>query len=138
METLGKEPAFDLSNRTGPRIYARNYAQPSTFMGATAVVSDSFVAEGCEVFGRVEHSVISVGVTVGEGAVICDSVIMPGVTVGNGAVIRHAIVGEGAKIGAGAVVGQTQTCAVQDMKIAVIGKDQAIQPGQVVEAGAVI
>ena len=44
----------------------------------------------------------------------------------------------GCTIGAGAVVGQTQTCAVQDMKIAVIGKDQAIQPGQVVEAGAVI
>jgi len=138
METLGREPAFDLSSRTGPKIYARNSAQPSTFMGATAVVGDSFVAEGCEVFGRVEHSVISVGCTIGEGATICDSVIMPGVTVGNGAVIRHAIVGEGARIGAGAAVGETQTCPVQEMQIAVIGKDQVIEPGQVVAAGAVI
>ena len=138
METLGKEPAFDLSCRTGPKIYARNYAQPSTFMGATAVVSDSFVAEGCEVFGRVEHSVISVGCTVGEGASVCDSVIMPGVTIGNGAVIRHAIVGEGVTIGAGARIGETQTCAVQDMQIAVIGKDQTIEPGRVVVPGAVI
>jgi glucose-1-phosphate adenylyltransferase len=138
METLGDEPAFDLSNRTGPRIYARNSALPSTYMGQTAVVSNSFVAEGCEVYGRVEHSVMSAGVVLGEGASVYDSVIMPGVTIENGAVIRHAIVGEGVTIGAGSRVGETQTCAVQDMQIAVIGKDQIIAPGTVIAAGDVV
>ena len=138
METLGKEPAFDLTGKDGIKIFARSAAQPPTFMGATAVVDDSFVAEGCDVAGRVEHSVISVGCTVGEGASVKDSVIMPNVTIENGAVIRHAIVGEGAVISAGAKVGQTQTCAVQDMKIAVIGKDVVIAPGQIIEPGAVV
>ena len=30
-------------------------------------ISDSFVAEGCEVFGTVHHSIISTGCTIGKG-----------------------------------------------------------------------
>lgn len=138
METLGDEPAFDLHGTGRKTIYARNMAQPSSFLGETAVVSDSFVAEGCEVFGRVQHSVISVGCTIGEGAVISDSVIMPNVTIENGAVIRHAIVGENVTVGAGARIGETQTVQVQDMKIAVVGKDQTVAPGAVIAPGDVI
>ena len=138
METLGDEPAFDLHGTDDKTIYARNMAQPSSYLGQTAAISDSFVAEGCEIFGRVGHSVISVGCTVGEGAIISDSVIMPNVTVENGAVIRHAIVGEGVTVGAGARIGETQTGELQDMQIAVIGKDQTLAPGTVIEPGAVI
>lgn len=138
METLGKDPAFDLTGKDGIKIYARSAAQPSTYMSATAVVKDSFVAEGCEVSGRVEHSVVSVGCTIGEGASISDSVIMPNVVVENGAVIRHAIIGEGVTVSAGAKIGETQTCPVQDMQIAVVGKDQCIEAGRVIAPGAVI
>ena len=138
METLGEEPEFDLHSSAGKNIYARNMAQPSSFFGETSCVSDSFVAEGCEVFGRVHHSVVSVGCTVGEGAMIYDSVIMPNVVIENGAVIRHSIVGEGVTVGAGSRVGEEQTGSLQDMAIAVIGKDTVLAPGSVVEPGAVI
>jgi len=110
---------------------------PSTYTAATAVISDSFVAEGCEIAGRVEHSVISVGVSVGEGASVCDSVIMPNVTIENGAVIRHAIVGEGVTVGAGARIGERQL-PKGDLQIAVVGKDQNIGPGQTVAPGEVV
>ncbi len=138
METLGDAPAFDLHASNNKSIYARNMAQPSSYIGETAAISDSFVAEGCEVFGRVSHSVVSVGCTIGEGAVITDSVIMPNVTIENGAVISHAMVGEGVTIGAGSRVGEKQVGETHEMKIAVIGKDQTIAPGTVVEPGAVI
>ena len=138
METLGEEPEFDLHSSAGKNIYARNMAQPSSFFGETSCVSDSFVAEGCEVFGRVHHSVVSVGCTVGEGAMIYDSVIMPNAVIENGAVIRHSIVGEGVTVGAGSRVGEEQTGSLQDMAIAVIGKDTVLTPGSVVEPGAVI
>ncbi len=138
METLGKDPAFDLTGKDGIKIYARSAAQPSTYMSDTAVVKDSFVAEGCEVSGRVEHSVVSVGCTIGEGASIENSVIMPNVVVENGAVIRHAIIGEGVTVAAGAKIGETQTCDVQDMQIAVVGKDQLVEAGSVIAPGAVI
>ena len=138
METLGDEPEFDLHGADGKKIYARNMALPSSFFGDTSTVSDSFVAEGCEVFGRVHHSVISAGCTVGEGAMVFDSVIMPNAVIENGAVIRHSIVGEGVTVGAGSRVGGEQTCPVQDMAISVIGKDTVVAPGSVVEPGAVI
>lgn len=48
---------------------------------------------------------ISVGCTVGEGAVVEDSVVMPGVVIEPGAIVRHAILGENSKVCRNAVVG---------------------------------
>ena len=138
MDTLGENPEFDLCGSVGGTIYARNFAQPSSYLGSTAVVTDSFVAEGCNVHGRIRHSVISTGCRVGEGALIADSVIMPNVTVENGAVIRHAIIAEGCTIGAGARIGAPQEGNPQTMQIAVVGKSKEIAPGAVIEPGAVI
>ena len=138
MDTLGEKPEFDLCGSVGGTIYARNFAQPSSYLGSTAVVTDSFVAEGCDVHGRIRHSVISTGCRIGEGALIADSVIMPNVTVENGAVIQHAIIAEGCIIGAGARIGAPQEGSPQSMQIAVVGKAKEIAPGSVVEPGAVI
>ena len=63
------------------------------------------MAEGCEVYGEVCHSVISVGCTIGEGAQVEDSVVMPGVVIEPGAIVRHAILGENSKVCRNAVVG---------------------------------
>ena len=105
MDVLGKEPVFDL--RGGPRetIYTRNSALPSSYIDEEAKVINSFVAEGCEVYGTVKHSVISVGCTIGEGALVEDAVVMPGVVIESGAIVRNAILGEDSKICKNAVVG---------------------------------
>jgi glucose-1-phosphate adenylyltransferase len=63
------------------------------------------VAEGCEIYGTVKHSIISVGCTVGAGALVEDSVVMPGVVIESGAIVRHAILGENSKVCKNAVVG---------------------------------
>ena len=55
--------------------------------------------------GTIRHSVISVGCTVGEGALVEDSVVMPGVVIESGAIVRHAILGENSKVCKNAVVG---------------------------------
>ena len=105
MELLGKNPEFDL--RGGPRetIYTRNSALPSSYIDEDAKIVNSFVAEGCEVYGTVRHSVISVGCTIGKGALVEDSVVMPGVVIEDGAIVRHAILGEDSKVCKNAVVG---------------------------------
>ena len=105
MDVLGKEPVFEL--RGGPRetIYTRNSALPSSYIDEEAKVINSFVAEGCEVYGTVKHSVISVGCTIGEGALVEDAVVMPGVVIESGAIVRNAILGEDSKICKNAVVG---------------------------------
>ena len=63
------------------------------------------MAEGCEVYGTVKHSVVSVGCFIGEDALIEDSVIMPGCVIESGAIVRHAILGEDTKVCKNAVVG---------------------------------
>ena len=104
MELLGSEPEFQIRVKK-TRIYARNSALPSSYIDANATISGSFVAEGCEVYGTVKHSVISVGCTIGEGALVEDSVVMPGVVIEAGAIVRHAILGENSKVCKNAVVG---------------------------------
>ena len=138
MDLLGDNPEFNIYGTNGRKIYARNYAMPSAFIAKGAEISDSFVAEGCEVFGSVSHSVVSAGCTIGKGAEICDSVIMPGVVVEPGAQIRHAIVAEDCIIRAGARVGEDQEGSLEQLKISVIGKGKEIAEGTVVAPGDII
>ena len=135
MDLLGDKPAFDISDVSDGRIRARNTAMPSSYLAPTAEVKDSFVAEGCEVFGSLRHSVLSTGCAVGKGAEVIDSVIMPNVVVENGASIRNAIIAEGCHIKAGARIGGSGTGAAR--KITVIGKEQTVLEGAVVEAGTI-
>ena len=104
MELLGKNPEFEIRGEKD-RIYARNSALPSSYIDENAKIQGSFVAEGCEIYGTIKHSIISVGCTVGEGAVVEDSVVMPGVVIESGAIVRHAILGEDSKVCKNAVVG---------------------------------
>ena len=104
MELLGKKPEFEIRGDKS-RIYARNSAMPSSYIDEEAKIRDSFVAEGCEVYGNVKHSIISIGCTIGKGAIVEDSVVMPGVVIEEGAIVRHAILGESSKVCKNAVVG---------------------------------
>ena len=105
MELLGKNPAFNIRGDERSKIYARNSALPSSYIDEQAKTINAFIAEGCEVYGTVRHSIISVGCTIGENALVEDSVVMPGVVIESGAIVRHAILGENSKVCRNAVVG---------------------------------
>ena len=134
MELLGSEPEFQIRGKK-TRIYARNSALPSSYIDANATISGSFVAEGCEVYGTVKHSVISVGCTIGEGALVEDSVVMPGVVIEAGAIVRHAILGENSKVCKNAVVGGA-FAPDEQKKISVTSKGAVVEtvllPGDMV------
>ena len=97
---------------------------------------ESFVADGCEIYGMIDHSVISTGCTVGKGAEVVDSVIMPDVVIENGVSIRNAIIAEGCVIRAGAKIGGDVENG--ERRISVIGKEKEITEGAVIEPGAII
>ena len=105
MELLGKNPEFNIRGGEHDKIYARNDAHPSSYIDENAKTINSFIAEGCEIYGTVRHSVISVGCTIGEDALVEDSVVMPGVVIESGAIVRHAILGENSKVCRNAIVG---------------------------------
>ena len=137
MELLGKEPEFDIRGDERSKIYARNSALPSSYIDAAAVTANSFIAEGCEIYGTVRHSVVSVGCTIGAGAIVEDSVVMPGAVIEPDAIVRHAILGEGSRICRGAVVGGAYG-PNQKKKISVTSKDSVLEPNGVLQPGEML
>ena len=131
MELLGKNPEFDIRGDESTKIYARNDAHPSSYIDDNAKTVNCFIAEGSEVYGTVRHSIISVGCTIGEGALVEDSVVMPGVVIESGAIVRHAILGENSKVCRNAVVGGAFDQG-EEKQISVTSK------GAVVEANTVL
>ncbi len=134
MDLLGKNPAFNIRGDERTKIYARNSALPSSYIDEAAKVVGSFVAEGCEVYGTVRHSVVSIGCTIGKDALIEDSVVMPGVVVESGAIVRHAILGEDSKVCRNAVVGGA-FAPNEKKKISVAGKGVVIPENAVLAPG---
>ena len=136
MELLGKAPAFNIRGDERTKIYARNNALPSSYIDAKAKTVNCFIAEGSEVYGTVQNSIISTGCTIGAGALVENSVVMPGVTIESGAIVRHAIVGENSKISRNAVVGGV-FAPDEEKAISVVAKNIVIEAGTVVLPGEI-
>ena len=134
MELLGKNPEFDIRGDERSKIYARNSALPSSYIDENAKTINCFIAEGSEIYGSVTHSIISIGCTIGEGAVVEDSVVMPGVTIEPGAIVRHAILGENTVVGANAVVGGAFK-SKDKIKISVTSKGAVVKANSVLAPG---
>ena len=105
MDLIGDNPKINLNDKNS-RIFSKNIARPPQYVGKDSVIINSLISEGCRIFGRIENSVLSGGVVIKEGAVVCDSVIMEDVVVENGASVYHAIVDSDSVISANSVVGE--------------------------------
>lgn len=105
MDLLGSTPNLTLHD-SGWRIYSRNNARPPQFIGESAVVRNSVITEGCEIYGTVINSVLSPGVVVEAGAVVYDSVLFDDVTIRAGAEVHYTVMDGGTEIGANAKVGK--------------------------------
>ena len=137
MELLGKNPEFNLRGGKRETIYARNSALPTSYIDENAKIIDALVAEGCEVYGTVKHSVVSIGCAIGKGALVEDAVVMPGVVIEDGAIVRNCILGEGSKICKNAVVGG-QFAEGEKRQISVTSKGAVIEANAVLKAGDMV
>ena len=134
MDLLGERPVLSLADESW-RIYSRQEASAPQYIGAEAVVSNSTLTAGCEIYGTVRNSVLGAGVRVEAGALVEDSVLMENVVIGAGATVKYAILDSGVEVGAGATVGEDRATASE---IAVVGADIAVPAGKLIEAGAMI
>ncbi len=137
MELLGTDPEFNLYGDGSAPIFARNYALPSSYIDTGSKNVNCLIAEGCEIYGTVKHSVVSTGCRIRKNVVIEDSVIMPNTVIEEGVIIRNAIIGEGCVVHSGAVIGGSFREG-EKRQIAVIGKEHIIEVNQVVKPGDVI
>ncbi len=141
MDLLEDPPALDLHDPSW-RIYSRNPIMPPHCTGENAVVSRSFITEGSQVYGTVEHSVIFAGCTIEEGAVVKDSIIMPGARICKDAKVNKAIVDERAVVGARAIVGDDPLPGIEidnslTGDITLVGCDMQIPEGASLPRGLV-
>jgi glucose-1-phosphate adenylyltransferase len=134
MDLLGETPVLDLNDEEW-RIYSRHEAHSPQFVADGAVVDNSTITEGCEIYGTVRNSVIGSGVIVEKGATVLDSVILDSVVIKSGAVVNYSIIDSGTTIGENSRVGADKQSAKD---VCVIGADICVPANTVVADGAMI
>ena len=107
MDLLGAHPALTLSDESW-RIYSRHTATAPQYVGKNAIIENSSITEGCEIYGTVRNSVLGTGVKVLEGAVVEDSVIFDDVIIGENAKISYSIIDSNVTVGASSSIGRSK------------------------------
>jgi len=89
----------------GWHIFSKTAGRPPHFIAPTGSIRNTLITEGCEIYGSVENSILSVGVIVEEGAVVRDCVIMENAHICKNAVVDYAILDENTIVSEGASAG---------------------------------
>lgn len=121
-------PKIDL-NLSDPnwKIMSRTQSLPPHYVSDTATVENSLVTVGCEIYGKIDFSVLFENVTVEQDATVEYSLIMPGAVVKKGAKVKYAIVAENAVIEENATVGESpEDCIEKPWGITVIGDNLTV------------
>ena len=134
MDLLGDVPALNINDEEW-RVYSRHEPHAPQYVGENALIDNSSVTEGCEIFGTVRNSVIGAGVVIEDGAVVENSVILDNVKVKSGAGVFYSIVDSGTVIGNDCVIGDAKA---DSHSIAVVGADICVPNGTKIGAGAMI
>lgn len=116
-------------------IFTRSVELPPARLGLNASIDRSLLANGCCVYGTVEHSILFPGVQVEEGAVVRHSILMNGVTVASGATLDRVIVDKDARIGLNSLIGHGESAPhdgdphLLKNGLSIIGRDAVIPDG---------
>ena len=134
MDLLDDLPELNLYD-PDTRIRTRITGHPPAKVNRQAQVSRSLLEQGCIINGRVEHSVLSPGVHVEEGAVIRDSIIFDDAHIEAGAVIERSILDKQVRIGRGCHIGYGEDWTpnrdrpdIVNCGITIIGKRAEVPP----------
>jgi glucose-1-phosphate adenylyltransferase len=135
MGLLKEPPDFDLYDMDW-LIHTRSEERPPARITERGNILCSLISHGSIINGTVEHSVLSPGVFVAEGAVVRDSILFPDCIVGPGSVVDHGILDKHVVVGADVQLGvgedmrpnRTQPRNLQS-GITVVGKGARIPTG---------
>lgn len=131
MELIKTLPEFNLYEDFW-KIYTKSDYQPPQYTGDNASIKTSIVSEGAQIYGSIEHCVISKNVTIEEGAVVKDSIIMEGCVIGKNAVLdrvivdQNTVIGDNVKMGLWDNIPNKQKPKIYNTGITVIGSDTVV------------
>ncbi len=131
MDLLGEKPNFDVADKSW-KIHSRNPLAPPECIGSEGVVTNSMIALGCEIDGKVQNSILGSNVIVEKGAVVKDAVVLANSVIKAGAVVSYSIIDENVTVGANAKIG-VEKCATAE--IVVLGRGITVADGVSVVSG---
>ncbi len=139
LDLLNKKANIDLSDPSW-KIYGRGTISAPQYVSDKATVENSIVAEGCEIEGDIDYSVLFSDVKVEEGANVHYSIVMPGAVIKKGAVVQYAMVAENSVIEEGAVIGENpEKCNnLEDWGVSVVGANVTVGKDAKVKAKSMI
>jgi glucose-1-phosphate adenylyltransferase len=108
MDILKPSSGLDLTEwgvRTNYEEEGLDGDRPPASIGGNAKIQNALISVGCAIEGTVINSVLSPGVRVAAGAVVCDSVIMHDVQIDSRARLHSVIADKRSRFGAGCQVG---------------------------------
>jgi len=85
-------------------IFTKVKDEPPSRYFEDSLVKRSLVANGCQLRGNIENSIIARGVTIGKGSVIRNSIIMQKCEIGEGCVLDSVILDKDSKVEAGTII----------------------------------
>ncbi|MEN6627149.1 MAG: sugar phosphate nucleotidyltransferase [Candidatus Sumerlaeia bacterium] len=131
----GEVRLFDSSWNVMTNYSDRNFSSRTpAYFSEDSEVSDSIIASGCHIEGKVVNSVLSPGVTVGKGSVVDHCVIFHDVTIGENCRVRYAVIDKDARLADGSSVGACEPGA--QPPLTVLPKGYQLAPGETIAAGA--
>jgi glucose-1-phosphate adenylyltransferase len=143
MELIKSLPEFNLYDDFW-QIYTDNENQSPQFCAENCVIKSSLISAGCEIYGTVEHSILSPGVVIKEGACVRDSIIMNNCYIGEGAVIDRCIIDHNSVIGANVEMGFGEDIPhelfphIYNTGISVVGENSVVPSGVTIGKNCVI
>jgi len=136
MDLLDEQPQSNLFDITWPIFTSEKLSAPAKVCGFEhkngelfGVVFNSILSRGCLINrGRVEHSIMSPNIHVGEYSSIQDSILLDNVEIGKNCKIKRAIIDKGVRLGDGTEIGYNpkkdlQKGTISDSGIVVVPKN---------------
>ncbi|MHB8063546.1 MAG: glucose-1-phosphate adenylyltransferase [Ruminiclostridium sp.] len=143
MDLVSRIPEFNLYDYEW-KIYTPNPVKSAHYIGPSASVKKSMIAEGCTVYGTVINSILFPGAIVEEGAIIEDSIIMSNSRICKNTSIKKSIIsewvtiGENSKLGEGEDIENEYKPGIYNSGITVVGEDASIPEGAIIGKNVMI
>lgn len=101
LKLLDPEVRHGLFNRSNRTIYTTVRNEVPSYYGENAQIDDCIVADGCDLEGSAERSILFRGVSLAKNAKVRESIIMQDCVIGEGAELECVILDKDVVIGAG-------------------------------------
>ena len=128
MEILDNECPLDFHDQDFP-VYSNNHNVRPQIIGSGASICQSLVCDGCFVYGKVNHSILSNNVYVGKGANVKNSIILHNARIEDNASVENAIISEGVVVTQGCLVGNMKNKKTGSWDIEVVSQAHCLSKG---------